>query len=153
LSRILQEFQIVKKLSPLRTIFSETHKNTDDSGRRFGILLTVTMQESKGAGKAGGERERKKEAKAGEEGRRTKRAEPEGQAERQQRVETVRAGRSGGERRLLETSRDRGEVWTAGARKGRGRGHRKGTEEGYRENRGRLGGERLEEGKRRKDGT
>lgn len=48
---------------------------------------------------------------------------------------------------------DRKEVWTAGGRKGRGRGHRKGTEEGYRENRGRLGGERPEEGKRRKNGT
>ena len=48
---------------------------------------------------------------------------------------------------------DRGEVWTAGGRKGRGREHRKGTEEGCRENRGRLGGERLEKGKRRKGGT
>jgi len=104
------------------------------------------MQESKGAGKAGGERERKKEAKAGEEGgRRTKRAEPEGQAGRLQRDETVRAGRSGGERRLLERSRRQGRSVD-----GRGRGHRKGTVEGCRENRGGSGEKGWRKGKEEK---
>ena len=123
MSRILQEFQIVKKLSPLRTIFSETHKNTDDSGRRFGILLTVTLQESKGAGKAGGERERKKEAKAGEEGEKDQKSRDRGTG----REATERGNRAG--RQKLRRTEAVGEKQETGEKCGRQEAGRAGEED------------------------